>query len=86
MEGTRAAGPTTGLEGTDLAGPSSGGEGTNVACVGAYSVEVGVGLRSSRVGEETCSPLEDIPNTGGEDSTAEIAAVESTPRTSRHSI
>ena len=25
MEGTSAAGPTTGLEGTDLAGPSSGG-------------------------------------------------------------
>ena len=42
MEGTSAAGPTTGLEGTDLAGPSSGGEGTSVACAGACSVEVGV--------------------------------------------
>ena len=33
--------------------PASGGEGTSVACAGACSVEVGVGLPSSRVGEET---------------------------------
>ena len=67
----------TGLEGTDLAGPSSGGEGTSVACAGACSVEVGVGRPSSRVGEETGSALEDIPGTGGEETTAEIAAVDS---------
>ena len=85
MEGTIAAGPTTGLEGTDLAGPSSRGEGTSVACAGACSVEVGVGRPSSRVGEETGSGLEDIPGTSGEETTAEIAAVDSTPRTSRHS-
>ena len=60
MEGTSAAGPTTGLEGTDLAGPSSRGEGTSVACAGACSVEVGVG----RPSEETGSALEDIPGTG----------------------
>ena len=77
MEGTSAAGRTTGLEGTDLAGPSSGGEGTSVACAGACSVEVGVGRPSSRVGEETGSALEDIPRTGGEETTAEIAAVDS---------
>ena len=29
MEGTSAAGPTTGLESTDVAGPSSRGEGTS---------------------------------------------------------
>ena len=69
MEGTSAAGPTTGLEGTDLAGPSSRGEGTSVACAGACSVEVGVG----RPSEETGSALEDIPGTGGEETTAEIA-------------
>ena len=80
MEGTGAAGPTTGL-----AGPSSRGEGTSVACGDACSVEVGVGRPSSRVGEETGSALEDIPGTGGEETTAEIAAVDSTPRTSRHS-
>ena len=77
MEGTSAAGRTTGLKGTDLAGPSSGGEGTRVACAGACSVEVGVGRPSSRVGEETGSALEDIPGTGGEETTAEIAAVDS---------
>ena len=76
MEGTSAVGPTTGLEGTDLAGPS---------CAGTCSVEVGVGRPSSHVGEETGSALEDIPGTGGEETTAEIAAVDSTPRTSRHS-
>ena len=53
MEGTSAAGPTTGLEGTDLAGPSSRGEVTSVACAGACSVEVDVGRPSSRIGEET---------------------------------
>ena len=84
MEGTSAAGPTTGLEGTDLAGPSSGGEGTSVVCAGACSMEVGVGRPSSRVDEETSSALEDIPGTGGEETTAEIAAVDSTPRTSRY--
>ena len=67
MDGTSAAGPTTGLEGTDLAGPSSRGEGTSVACAGACSVEVDVGRPSSRVGEETGSALEDIPGTGGEE-------------------
>ena len=67
MEGTSAAGPTTGLEGTNMAGPSSRGEGTSVACAGACSVEVGVGRPSSRVGEETDSALEDIPGTGGEE-------------------
>ena len=82
MEGTSAAGPTTGLEGTDVAGPSSGGEGTSVASAG--SVEMGVGRGpSSRVGEETGSALEDIRGTGGEETTAETTAVDSTPRTSQ---
>ena len=83
MEGTSAAGPTTSLEGTDLAGPSSGGKGTSVACAGACSVEVGVSRLSSHVGEETGSALEDIPGTGGEETTAEIAAVDFAPRTSK---
>ena len=48
-------------------------------------MEVGVGRPSSRVGEETDSALEDIPGTGREETTTEIAAVDSTPRTSRHS-
>ena len=84
MEGTSAAGPTTGLEGTDVAGPSSGGEGTSVASAGAGSVEMGVGRGPSfRVGEETGSALEDIRGTGGEETTTETTAVDSTPRTSQ---
>ena len=84
MEGTSAAGPTTGLESTEVAGPSSGGEGTSVASAGAGSVEMGVGRGpSSRVGEETGSALEDIRGTGGEETTAETTAVDSTPRTSQ---
>ena len=39
-------------------------------------MEVGVGRPSSRVGEETGSALEDIPGTGGEETTVEIAAVD----------
>ena len=35
MEGTSAAGTTTGLKSTDVPGPSSGGDGTSVASVGA---------------------------------------------------
>ena len=82
MEGTSAAGPTTGLEGTDVAGSSSGGEGTSVASAG--SVEMGIGRGpSSRVGEETGSVLEDICGTGGEETTAETTTVDSTPRTSQ---
>ena len=38
---------------------------------------------SSRVGEETGSALEDIRGTGGEETTAETTAVDSTPRTSQ---
>ena len=38
---------------------------------------------SSRVGEETGSLLEDIRGTGGEETTAETTAVDSTPRTSQ---
>ena len=84
MEGTSAAGPTTGLESTEVAGPSSGGEGTSVAIAGAGSVEMGVGRGpSSRVGEERGSALEDIRGTGGEKTTAETTAVDSTPRTSQ---
>ena len=84
MEGTSAAGPNTGLESTDVAEPSSGGEGTSVASDGAGSVEMGVGRGlSSCVGEETGSALEDIRGTGGEETTAEIIAVDSTPRTSQ---
>ena len=78
-----AAGPTTGLDVNDVAGPSSGGEGTSVASAGAGSEEMGVGGLSSRVGEETGSTLEDIPGTGGEETTAETTAVDSTPRTSQ---
>ena len=82
MEGTSDAGPTTGLESSDVAGPSSGGEGTSVA--GTGSMEMGVGRGpSSRVGEETGSALEDIHSTGGEETTAETTAVDSTPRTSQ---
>ena len=82
MEGTSAAGPATGLESTEVTGPSSGGEGTSVA--GARSVEMGVGRGpSSRVGEEKGSALEEICGTGGEETTAETTAVDSTPRTSQ---
>ena len=84
IEGTSAAGPTTGLESTDVAEPSSGSEGTSVASDGAGSVEMGVGRGpSSRVGEETGSALEDIRSTGGEETTDETTAVDSTPRTSQ---
>ena len=84
IEGTSAGGPTTGLESTDVAGPSAGGEGTSVASAGAGSVEMGVGRGpSSRVGKETGSALEDIRGTGGEETTAETTAVDSTPRTSQ---
>ena len=84
MEGTSAAGPTTGLESTEVAGPSSGGEGTSIASAGTGSVEMGVGCSpSSRIGEETGSVLEDIRGTGGEETTAETTAVDSTPRTSQ---
>ena len=38
---------------------------------------------SSRVGEETGSALEDIRGAGGEETTAETIAVDSTPRTSQ---
>ena len=85
MEGTSAAGPTIGPESTEVSGPSSGGEGTSIASAGAGRVEMGVGCGpSSRVGEETGSALEDIRGTGGEETTnytAEITAVDSTPRT-----
>ena len=58
MEGTSAAGPTTGLESTDVAEPSSGGEGTSIASDGAGSVEMGIGRGpSSCVGKETGSVL-----------------------------
>ena len=81
MEGTSAAGPTTGLEDTDMAGPCSGGEGTSV---GDGSVEMGVSRGpSSHISEETGSTLEDIRGTGGEETTAETTAVDSTPRTSQ---
>ena len=84
MEGTSAAGPTTGLKSTEVAGPSSGGEVTSVASAGAGSVEMGVGRGpNSRVGEETGSALEDIRGTGGEETTAETTAIDSTPRTSQ---
>ena len=52
-----------------MAGPSSGGEGTSVASAG--SVEMGIDGPRSRVSEETGSVLEDIPGTGGEETTAE---------------
>ena len=80
---TRDAGPTTSLEGTDMAGHRSGGEGTSVASAGAASVKMGVSGPSFHVGEETGSALEDIPATGGEETTAETTAVHSTPRTSQ---
>ena len=76
MEGTSAAGPTTGLEGTDVAGPSSGDEGMSVASAGAGRVEMGISGPSSHVGEETGSALEDIPSTVGEETTAETTAVD----------
>ena len=44
---------------------------------------MGVDAPSSRVGEETGSALEDVPGTGGEETTAETTAVDSTPRTSQ---
>ena len=69
LEGTSVTGPNTGLEGTDVAGPSSGGEGTSVASAG--SVEIGINGLRSRFSEETGSVLEDIPGTGGEETTAE---------------
>ena len=78
LEGTSVTGPNTGLEGTDVAGPSSGSEGTSVANAG--SVEMGIDGPSSRVGEETGSVLEDIPGTGGKQTTAETT-VNSTQRT-----
>ena len=75
---------TTGLESTEVAWPISGGEGTSIASAGAGSVEMGVGCGpSSRVGEETGSGLEDIRGTGGEETTAETTAVDSTPRTTQ---
>ena len=37
----------------------------------------------ARVGEETGSALEDIRGTGGEETSAETTAVDSTPRTSQ---
>ena len=75
---------TTGLESTEVAWPISGGEGTSVASAGTGSVEMGIGRgSSSRVGEETGSGLEDIRGTGGEETTAETTAVDSTPRTSQ---
>ena len=84
MEGTSTAGPTTGLESTEVAGPSSGGKGTSIASACAGSVEMGVDHDpSSCVVEETGSALEDIRDTGGEETTAEITAVDSTPRTSQ---
>ena len=55
----------------------------SVASAGAGSVEMGVDAPSSRVGEETGSALEDVPGTGGEETTAETTAVDSTPRTSQ---
>ena len=87
MEGSSAAGPTTGLESTNVAGPSSGGEGTSFASAGAGSVEMGVGRGlSSRVGEEAGSALEDIRGTGGEETTAETNVVDSTLRTSQDNL
>ena len=84
MEGTSTAGPTTGLESTEVAGPSSGGKGTSIASTCAGSVKMGVDHDpSSCVVEETGSALEDIRGTGGEETTAEITAVDSTPRTSQ---
>ena len=68
LEGTSVTGPNTGLEGTDAAGPSSGGEGTSVASAG--SMEMGIDGPRSRVSEEMGSVLEDIPGTGGEETTA----------------
>ena len=55
----------------------------SVTSSGAGSVEMGVGGPSSRIGEETGSALEDIHGTGGEETTAETTAVDSTPRTSQ---
>ena len=79
LEGTSVTGPNTGLvEDTDMAGPSSGGEGTSVASAG--SVEMGIDGPRSCVSEETGSVLEDIPGTGGEETTAETT-VHSTQRT-----
>ena len=69
LEGTSVTGPNNGLEGTDVAAPSSGGEGTSVASAG--SIEMGIDGPRSRVSEETGSVLEDIPSTGGEETTAE---------------
>ena len=80
VEGTSAAGPIYYWQDLVLEAKERA-----LLCAGACSVEVGVGRPSSRVGEEMGSALEDIPGTGGEETTAEIAAVDSTPRTSRHS-
>ena len=55
----------------------------SVASAGAGSMEMGVDAPSSHVGEETGSALEDVPGTGGEETTAETTAVDSTPRTSQ---
>ena len=78
LEGMSITGPNTGPEGTDMAEPSSGGEGTSVASAG--SMEMGIDGPRSRVSEETGSILEDIPGTGGEETTA-WTTVDSTQKT-----
>ena len=82
LEGMSVAGPNTGQEGTDVAGPSSGGERTSVASTGAGSVEMNIGGLRSHVSEKMGSVLEDIPGTGGEETTADTT-VDSTQRTSQ---
>ena len=68
-----------------MAGPSSGSEGTSVAIVSAGYVETGVGGPNTR--EKTVkkpgSALEYIPGSGGDETTAETAAVDSSPRISQ---
>ena len=61
-----------------MAGPSSEGEGTTIASTG--SVEIDIDGPRSRVSKETGSVLEDIPGTGGKETTAETT-VHSTQRT-----
>ena len=83
MEGTSAAGPTTGLESTDVAGPSSGGERTSVASAGTGRVEASAAVRALASVKKLAQRwrISVVSVATKLLTTAETTAVDSTPRT-----
>ena len=85
IEGTSAAGPTTGLESTDVAGPSSGEKERallTLALVAWRWVSAAVRALAS-VKKQAQHWRISVVLHGGEETTAETTAVDSTPRTSQ---